>query len=119
MKRNRIIHWVATGLLSFMMLASGGGYLFKTAEVIEVFAGLGFPAFVVIPLGIAKIVGVIVIVTKKWKWLTEWAYAGFNFNFFLAFCAHMSIGDKEWLGSVIALVLLYISYSFWKIGWQE
>ena len=119
MKRNRIIHWVATGLLSAMMLGSGGGYLFKTQEVIEVFATLGFPSFVVIPLGIAKIVGVLVILTKKWKWLTEWAYAGFNFNFFLAFFSHMSIGDNEWLGSVIALVLLYISYSFWKIGWQE
>lgn len=110
MKTNKIIYWISTGLLSAMMLLSTGMYFFKTEEVQVVFLKLGYPDFVVIPLAIAKILGVIAIVTRRSKILLEWAYAGFFFDFVLASSAHLMIQDGEHLPAVVAMVLLLTSY---------
>ncbi|MEL6864522.1 MAG: DoxX family protein [Bacteroidota bacterium] len=114
MKRDKIIYWVATGLLSLMMVGSAGNYLFNYDAVAEVFNNLGYPSHVVYPLAIAKILGVVAILTRKSDMLKEWAYAGFFFDFALAFMAHMSIADNEWAGSVVATILLFVSYFFEK-----
>ncbi len=39
-KRNKVIYWVATGLLSLMMIMSAGMYLFNTEQVSGVGSGL-------------------------------------------------------------------------------
>ena len=104
------LYWLATGLLSLMMLASAGMYLFNYDEVTQLFETLGFPAFVVLPLAIAKILGVLAITTRKVPALTEWAYAGFFYDFLLALGAHLAARDGEFGGALAALVLLLASY---------
>lgn len=111
MKTYKILFYVTTGLLSLMMLASSiGYYLLNTAEVKAIFETLGFPPFVVIPLAIAKIAGVITLLTRFHPTVKEWAYAGFFFNFLLAIAAHVNVGDGEAGGAAIAMVLLIASY---------
>lgn len=111
MNKLKIAFYGVTGLLSLMLLfAAIGNYFLNTAAIKEAFGALGFPAFIVIPLGIAKIAGVIVLLTRFNKTLVEWAYAGFFFNFILAASAHLSVGDGEAVGSFVALLLLGISY---------
>ncbi|MDG1806136.1 DoxX family protein [Flavicella sp.] len=114
MKTNKIIFWIATGLLSAMMLMSAGMYVFNNAEIQPVFVGLGFPTWVMYPLAFLKVSGVLVITISKWKTVKEWAYAGFFFDFLLAIGAHVSIGDGEQFGAIIALTLLIVSYVFRK-----
>lgn len=109
-KKNRIIYWGATGLLTIMMLGSAGMYIFNYPMVSEVFAKLGFPIYIIYPLAIAKILGLIAIWTKKSQMLKEWAYAGFFFDFVLAIAAHVMVNDGEFAGALIALVLLFVSY---------
>lgn len=106
----KIGFWVATGLLSIMMLASGISYLIKLEDVKLVFAALGYPAHIIIPLAIAKILGIIAITTRKSYVLKEWAYAGFCFELILALMAHINANDSDWLGAVIGLLLLFVSY---------
>ena len=77
MNRDKIIYWAATGLLSLMMLASAGMYLFNNAEVTNIFLTLGYPAYLVIPLAILKILGVTAILTRQSQILKDLAYAGF------------------------------------------
>ena len=60
----------------------------------------------------AKILGVIAILSKQSRLLKEWAYAGFFFDFLLAISAHLNAGDGEFPLAVIALVLLLVSYVF-------
>jgi len=112
--KNTIIYWVATGLLSLMMLASGTMYFVKNANIVEIFGQLGFPTYIIYPLAIAKILGIVAILTKKSATLKEWAYAGFFFEFLLAFSAHINANDNEYLGAVIAMILLMTSYFFDK-----
>lgn len=114
MKTNKIIYWVSTGLLSAMMLMSAGMYVFDNATISEVFTGLGYPAYIIYPLALAKVLGLLAIWVEKSKSLKEWAYAGFFFDFVLAFFAHYMIGDGEFGGALAAMVLLFVSYFFWK-----
>jgi hypothetical protein len=76
------------------------------------FESLGFPTWIIYPLAIAKILGVIAITTRKSAKIKEWAYAAFFFNFLLALTAHLIAGDGEFLPAAMALVLLTVSYIF-------
>jgi len=110
MKTKKIIYWVATSLLSLQLLIGVGFYFFNTSHAIEEFGNLGFPAYIVIPLGIAKLLAVITILTDRYKSLTEWAYAGVFFNLVLAFSAHLIAKDGEFIAALVALVFLSLSY---------
>ncbi len=113
-KRNKIIYLAATGLLSVLMLFSAGMYFFNNEMVQETFTKLGYPTYIIYPLAIAKILGLVAIWTKKSDTLKEWAYAGFFFDFVLAASAHISINDGEYAPSALAAVLLLVSYVFEK-----
>ena len=110
MKKYKIIYWIGTGLLTALMLMSAGMYFFNYDEVSKVFAGLGYPVYIIYPLAVAKILGLVAIWTNKSQTLKEWAYAGFFFDFVLAFFAHVMVSDGEFAGAVIALIFLFTSY---------
>lgn len=111
MKTLRIIFYGVTGLLSLLLLyAAIGNYFLNTAAIKQAFETLGYPTYLVIPLGIAKICGVAVLLVRFDKALIEWAYAGFFFNFILAASAHLNAGDGQAAGSFMALALLIASY---------
>lgn len=113
-KRNRIIYFVATGLLTALMLMSAGMYFFNHEMVAETFGKLGYPSYIIYPLAIAKILGLIAIWTKKSNTLKEWAYAGFFFDFVLAISAHLYVKDGEFAPALVAIFLLIVSYIFDK-----
>ncbi|MDG1330965.1 MAG: DoxX family protein [Crocinitomicaceae bacterium] len=118
MKAARITHWIFTGLLSALLLMSASMYVFNHDEVSLQVAALGFPVWIIYPLAVMKVLGVLMILTKFKTWLTEWAYAGMVFNMLLAFGAHMAAGDGEQFGAVIAFVLVIGSFATWKSGWK-
>ena len=109
MKGIRIGYWISTSLLCLMMVMSAGMYLFTHARVAEVFTHLGYPTYIIYPLAVLKLLGVIAILTRKHPILTEWAYAGFFFDFVLAFFAHFTVGDGEWPPALAVTVLLIVS----------
>lgn len=67
MKKDKIIYWIATGLLCFMMTVQGLMSFFNTEAIKELYNTLGFSAILILPLGIAKVLAVIAILTKKSK----------------------------------------------------
>lgn len=119
MNKNKIAYLASTGLLSLMMLLSAGMYVFNYAEISEVFLSLGFPTFIIYPLAAAKVLGLVAIWTRKSEALKEWAYAGFFFDFTLAFFAHIVAQDGEQFGALIAMILLGISYFFGRKTFGE
>ncbi len=108
-KRDKTIYWIATGLLVALMMMNVVVYVVMNDMVTETFAGLGFPTYIVYPLALAKLLGVVAILTKRSKLLKEWAYAGFFFNFLLASSAHFVAGDGGFVAPIVALVLLLVS----------
>lgn len=114
MKRDKIIFYIATGLLTLLMLFSVSMYFFKHEDIKQVFAGFGYPTYIIYPYAVAKLLGLFAIWNPNFKILKEWAYAGFFFAFILAFFAHFMVGDGEQGGALMALALLIVSYIFNK-----
>ena len=75
---------------------------------------LHYPSYLVYPLAVAKILGIIAVLSNKSKLLKEWAYAGFFFDAVLAATAHISAGDKGEMMSVAAIILIVVSRIFWN-----
>ncbi len=114
MNKTKIIYYISTGLLSLLMLFSAGMYIFNNAEVAKLIISLGYPPYILYPLAAAKILGLIAIWSDYSKTLKEWAYAGFFYDFILALSAHLSVGDGEFGGALVALVLWLGSYISYK-----
>ncbi|MFT4643025.1 MAG: hypothetical protein ACI89R_000868, partial [Candidatus Azotimanducaceae bacterium] len=114
MKRNKIIFYVATGLLSVLLLFSVSQYFLKYDDIANAFESFGYPTYIIYPYAIAKLLGLLVLWLPGYKTLKEWAYAGFTFAFIFAFFAHFMIADGEQMGAVIATVLLVVSYIYSK-----
>jgi len=74
------------------------------------FTSFAQQAYIVYPLAVAKILGLIAIWTDQPKSLKEWAYAGFFFDFVLVFFAHLMIGDGEFAPAIVATLLLLAVY---------
>jgi len=84
-------------------------YFTKTEMIRGFFESFNYPSYLVIPLAIAKILGVIAVLTRKSRMLTEWAYAGFFFDAVLAFAAHWMAQDGGYMMSMVAIIATILS----------
>lgn len=114
MNTKKIIYWVSTALMCLVFAFSAGMYITNYDMIRGLFPELGFPAWLVAPLAVAKISGIIAILTDRIKILTEWAYAGFLFDAILAFGAHYYAQDGEGIGAVIAIIVTIVSRVFYQ-----
>ncbi|GGW62854.1 DoxX-like protein [Winogradskyella epiphytica] len=114
MKRDRIIYYVTTGLLTLLILFSASMYFFDYENVKLAFESFGYPTYLIYPYATIKLIGLAVLWLPGLKTLKEWTYAGFLYAFVLAFFAHFNIGDGEHLAAILAIVLLLTSYIFYK-----
>ena len=88
MDPKKIIYWLVTILMCCLFLYSAQMYFFNTEMVKGFFESLQFPTWVVIPLAILKVAGVIAVLSDLSPVLREWAYAGFFYDVILATGAH-------------------------------
>lgn len=114
MKAKKIIFYIATGILTAIMLFSIYNYFFNNEMIAGFFESMGYPTYLIYPLAIAKIFGLAAIWGNFSKWLKEWAYAGFFFNTSLAFFAHYMVSDGQHLFAVIAFLAVLTSYFLGK-----
>ena len=105
----KILYWISTVALCAIMLYSAQMYFFKTEMIKGFFESFNYPTYIVIPLAILKVLGVIMILWRKIHWLVEWAYAGFFFDLVLATVAHLDADHGIGL-SVYAIPILFVSY---------
>jgi len=112
MKRDKIIYWIATGLLSFLFAAGGLMYLLNYARAYGFFTNLGFPTWIIYPLAILKLAGVVAILSRKSLFLKELAYAGFLYDALLALVAHIVVQDGEAMPAVLSLVFIAVSWRY-------
>lgn len=76
------------------------------------FAGLNMPNSLIIPLGIAKVLAIVAILSKKSDLLKKLAYYGLAIDFMAAMVSHILAGDGNWMAALIALIILTGSYIY-------
>ena len=103
------IYWLSTIVLFSLLILTGILYFIYYEELVIYFIRYGYPVYLIYPLAIAKIVGSLVVLFSKNEKLKELAYAGFFFNFTLAFFAHIMVGEFDPFPT-ISMILLMISY---------
>ncbi len=115
-KKQKIAYWVLTLAVVGLMAMSAVALLIPLPQNVEGMQHLGYPLYFLKILGTAKALGAIALVYKRFRTLTEWAYAGFTFTFLGASYSHFSAGEgiAKTLAPLVVLTLLAGSYHFWK-----
>jgi uncharacterized membrane protein YphA (DoxX/SURF4 family) len=107
----KIAYWVSTGLVAALSVFAGFAYLSGGPQAVQGFAHVGYPQQLRIILGIAKLLGAIILVVPGLAKLKEWAYAGFTFAWISAIVAHYLANDgPKAFAPLILMLLLAISY---------
>ncbi|SHJ17349.1 DoxX family protein [Aquimarina spongiae] len=112
MKKNKMIYWTATILMSLLFILSASMYLFNYERASGFFINLGFPTWLIYPLAILKVLGVLTILTKKSTFLKELAYSGFLFDALLALTAHLMVRDHEYMPALLSIVFIITSWAY-------
>ncbi len=119
MKNTRIIYWTTT-LLLFIMEGVIPALTSQTELAKEGIRHLQYPLYFGNALVICKVLGAIALVIPPLpKYIKEWAYIGFGFDFIFAAISHFVIDgvDFQSFMPLIFLGILIISYkSYHKLN---
>lgn len=93
-------YWFATAPFIVLFAYSGVWSLMDPDGTREVMERLGFPTYFLYPQAIAKLAGLAVILSRRSRWLSGLAFAGFLYDLLLAWGAHVANGEPDvWLAS--------------------
>ena len=114
MKWINIIYWIFTVLLIGLMGSSVIPSLTEDKQWTEIFKHFGYPLYLLPFLGVAKLLGIIVLLVPGFPRLKEWAYAGFAFDLAGALYSSIAVGDPAsgWIWFVLFLAILAVSYIY-------
>jgi len=112
-----ILYWVFTIIFAALMLFASLGGVQPTADTIKIMHdGMGFPVYFIQFISIAKILGVIAILTPNLYRVKEWAYAGLFFDLAGAIYSGIAAAgkfDPLMLTLLIWVVFGILSYYYW------
>lgn len=115
MKKDKVIYWIATGIVSAVMLVSAINFGLNP-EMKGAFTHLGLPNWFRIELTVAKILGALALLLPAVPHgVKSFAYAGFAITMGSAVIAHSASGDgARSLDPLVFLGILAMSY--WYYG---
>jgi DoxX-like family len=114
MKKVNIIYWIATGLILALMLFSAISSFIPNPDGAKMMDQMGYKPYVMHFLAVAKVLGIIAILTPGLPRLKEWAYAGFAFDLIGATYSMYASGmePKNWAPMFIFIAILFVSYIY-------
>ena len=113
-RATQIATMAVTGLVAFAWLYFGRLYLIhdpKECRIVN--QQLGYPLYIITPLGVTHIIGGVGLLIPKVPRLTEWIYAGLTINRLLAFYSHLNVGGSTWdkFDPILVMIVLLSSYA--------
>jgi hypothetical protein len=110
--RSTWISWSITGLMAGLMVLSAVPDVLRVPGAVAIFEHLGYPPYLLLFLGTAKMLGVAAVLTPGVPRLKEWAFAGLTFDVSGALYSHLSVGDSPtgWMPAAVALALIASAY---------
>ncbi len=99
MRTKLTAYWITTGIITLELLAGGvtdlvhGRSVLVVGEpVLDVLQTLGYPAYLLTILGVAKLLGALALLAPGLPRLKEWAYAGTVFELLGAALSGLAVG---------------------------
>lgn len=105
----KIIYWLATAYVLFLLGFAVYAYHAKHAMIAGFFSALGYPTYLVYPLAYLKLLVMVIIITHRYNDLRDMAYAAYFINMMMALVAHAVHGDS-FTHAAIGGACLIISY---------
>ncbi|PQA57042.1 DoxX family protein [Siphonobacter curvatus] len=111
-KTNKAIYWTGVVLTSLWFGASGIFELTKNPLVWSITVQLGYPPHFIYTLGLAKLLGVLVLLLpNRFLRLKEWVFAGVFFDIAFAFFSKLSVlGFPATVDAIVAFVMVSVTY---------
>ncbi len=115
-KTIKILYWIFTILFALAMLGDAYGGITMQQAGKDSLAKLGYPMYLLVIMGSAKVFGVIAILQTKYKVIKEWAYSGFTISFIGAFLSWAAVGagTASLVPPVVMLAVMFFTYYLWK-----
>jgi hypothetical protein len=104
-----VFYWIVTVLLIFELIygAMWDFNILNKGFVPDILKHLGYPLYLGVILGVAKLVAGIVIIIPNWTLQKEWAYTGIFILFVGAVSSHILSGDTiAQYGFAIAITII-------------
>lgn len=96
------------------MLGSAIPDIFVMKVAVDGFAEMGLPKHLMPFLGVAKLLGLITVLTPSFSKIIEWAYAGLIFDLIGALYLLMYITTVDkWIGVVIPVIFGFLFYAWY------
>lgn len=112
LKTTKTIYWIGASLTSLWFGTSGVCELTKNPIVWDITLQLGYPAYFIYVLGVAKLAGIaVLLIPNKLLRLKEWVFAGIFFDIIFAFCSKLIvIGPLATTDAIVAFTIVTITY---------
>jgi hypothetical protein len=115
-KSTKAIYWAGVLLTAAWFGTSGVCELTKNPLVWDITLQLGYPSHFIYMLGVAKIAGVLVLLTpNKLLRLKEWVFAGVFFDITFAFFSKLSVlGFAATVVAIVAFAMVSVTYVMFR-----
>lgn len=116
LKTAKRIYWAGVALTSLWFGASGFFELTKNPVVWGITVKLGYPAYFIYVLGVAKLSGIaVLLIPNRLLRLKEWVFAGVFFDIIFAFCSKLNVvGPAGTADAIIAFVMVAVTYAMFR-----
>ncbi len=110
------IYWIGAALTSLWFGASGFFELTKNPVVWDITLKLGYPAYFIYVLGVAKLSGIaVLLIPNKLLRLKEWVFAGIFFDIIFAFASKLAVvGPMGTIDAIIAFTMVTVTYLMFR-----
>jgi uncharacterized membrane protein YphA (DoxX/SURF4 family) len=115
-----VVYWAATVWLTLELavgglvdLVRGRSLVIVGTPVDQIVSDLGYPVYVLLFLGVWKILGAAAIIAPGFPRLKEWAYAGTFFQITAAAASHALVGDP--INLIYPIIVMIVTLMSWAL----
>lgn len=115
-KTEKTVYTIGVALTALWFTASGFFEITKNPIVWDDTIALGYPPHFITVLGVAKLLGVVVLlIPNRLLWLKEWVFAGLFFDVIFAFTSGYSVvGLAGCIAPVVAFIMVLVTYVMFR-----
>jgi hypothetical protein len=116
----KAIYWTGIVLTATWFGTSGVCELTRNTLVWDITLQLGYPAHFIYILGVAKLLGVaVLLIPNRLLRLKEWVFAGIFFDIIFAFFSQLSVlGFAATTDAIIAFAMVTVTYTMFRKLYQ-